>query len=313
MSLKIEGESCARCKAYLFSEDDIVYCPDCGAPHHRECYNALGHCALEQLHGTDEQYSPEKIREAREKAAQAQKKAAEKEVSETVTACNMCGEQYNTVLPRCPKCGAPNLSRNVHFQGFDLLGGVPADFMLDENVTANDAKQFILTNTHRYIPKFAVMNKQNRVSWNWMAFLFPCGWMLSRKMYKNGIIAGILSVMVTLLSYPLNLTIYNLGIDRTASYPQLLELFAEALPKIGASVIIFALLGLIFDLGIRVFSAMLGDYFYKKYTVNSIKKIKSESDDISFDFRKKGGVNIFLFFLGTMAVQYLPNIILTFI
>ena len=49
MSLNTEGVSCVRCHAYLFPEDDIVYCPVCGAPHHRECYNQLGHCALEEM------------------------------------------------------------------------------------------------------------------------------------------------------------------------------------------------------------------------------------------------------------------------
>ena len=53
MSLNDKGSSCVRCHAYIFPEDDIVYCPICGAPHHRECYNTLGHCALEELHGTE--------------------------------------------------------------------------------------------------------------------------------------------------------------------------------------------------------------------------------------------------------------------
>ena len=56
MSLNTEGVTCVRCHAYLFPEDDVVYCPVCGAPHHRECYNELGHCALEEFHGTDKQY-----------------------------------------------------------------------------------------------------------------------------------------------------------------------------------------------------------------------------------------------------------------
>ena len=63
MSLKTEGVSCVRCHAYLFPEDDIVYCPVCGAPHHRECYEQLGHCALEEFHGTDRQYDIVKAKE----------------------------------------------------------------------------------------------------------------------------------------------------------------------------------------------------------------------------------------------------------
>ena len=65
--------------------------------------------------------------------------------------------------------------------------------------TAEQARKFVLTNTHRYIPKFAVMNPKNKASWNWMSFLFPCGWFLSRKMYKSGIVIGLLSIIATVL------------------------------------------------------------------------------------------------------------------
>ena len=58
MGFSVEGQSCPVCHAYLFDEDDVVICPVCGAPHHRDCYAHVGHCALEHLHGTDEQYSP---------------------------------------------------------------------------------------------------------------------------------------------------------------------------------------------------------------------------------------------------------------
>ena len=41
MSIRTEEEQCVVCHAYLFSDDDVVYCPECGAPHHRECYNGI--------------------------------------------------------------------------------------------------------------------------------------------------------------------------------------------------------------------------------------------------------------------------------
>ena len=50
-------------------------------------------------------------------------------------------------------------------------------------------------------------------------------------------------------------------------------------------------------------------YHYKCYTVASIKQIKAESDDIDFDFRKKGGVNLVAMMLGIMVIEYLPSII----
>ena len=53
MSADLKGKTCGVCHAYLFPEDDVVFCPVCGAPHHRECYNKIGHCALEEAHGTE--------------------------------------------------------------------------------------------------------------------------------------------------------------------------------------------------------------------------------------------------------------------
>ena len=74
MSFEEEKKSCSVCHAYLFDEDDTVYCPECGAPYHRECYNKLGHCALEEYHGTPEQYDRviERKRAEREKSEQSE-------------------------------------------------------------------------------------------------------------------------------------------------------------------------------------------------------------------------------------------------
>ena len=32
------------CGKPLTLQDDIVVCPDCGAPYHRDCYEKLGRC-----------------------------------------------------------------------------------------------------------------------------------------------------------------------------------------------------------------------------------------------------------------------------
>lgn len=311
MSLKIEGSSCARCKAYLFSEDDIVYCPVCGAPHHRECYEALGHCALEELHGTPMEYSREKSDEAVQLRNGKEQSSAQSEQTE-YKLCGVCGESYGIEKKHCPKCGAPDTSHIKGFADFDFLGGVPADYKLDENVSAEDAKKFVLANSQRYVPKFAALGKLNKASWNWMAFLFPCGWMLSRKMFKNGVLAGILQITASVLKIPLTLAFYNLGAGAASSYPELAERMTEALPEVGTAIIAVTLIGFLLDLALRVLSAIFGDYMYKNYAVEKIKAIKAESEDIAYDFGKKGGVSLMLFILGALAVNYLPQIISLF-
>ncbi len=311
MSLNTDGVSCVRCHAYLFPEDDIVYCPVCGAPHHRECYNQLGHCALEEFHGTDRQYDKVKAREEEQAAAEMPNTG---ENAEGLITCQMCHEKYDFALNACPKCGAPNIAKaGGSFVNFDFLGGVPADYDIGDGITADEAKRFVAANTPRYIPKFAVLNAKNKLSWNWLAFLFPCGWMLSRKMYKNGIIAGLLTVISSLFYLPFMNAINNLGTTPGETQAQIMQSIYEHLPKMGAAVIAALLAGFVLNIAVRILSALFGDYLYKQYAISSIKTIRAESEDMDYDYRKKGGVNIFLFLLGTMAVQYLPALIGIFI
>lgn len=311
MSLNTEGVSCVRCHAYLFPEDDIVYCPVCGAPHHRECYNQLGHCALEEFHGTDRQYDKVKAREEEQAAAEMPNTG---ENAEGLITCQMCHEKYDFALNACPKCGAPNIAKaGGSFVNFDFLGGVPADYDIGDGITADEAKRFVAANTPRYIPEFAVLNAKNKLSWNWLAFLFPCGWMLSRKMYKNGIIAGLLTVISSLFYLPFMNAINNLGTTPGETQAQIMQSIYEHLPKMGAAVIAALLAGFVLNIAVRILSALFGDYLYKQYAISSIKTIRAESEDMDYDYRKKGGVNIFLFLLGTMAVQYLPALIGIFI
>ena len=311
MSLNTEGVSCVRCHAYLFPEDDIVYCPVCGAPHHRECYNQLGHCAREEFHGTDRQYDKVKAREEEQAAAEMPNTG---ENAEGLITCQMCHEKYDFALNACPKCGAPNIAKaGGSFVNFDFLGGVPADYDIGDGITADEAKRFVAANTPRYIPKFAVLNAKNKLSWNWLAFLFPCGWMLSRKMYKNGVVAGLLTVISSLFYLPFMNAINNLGTTPGETQAQIMQSIYEHLPKMGAAVIAALLAGFVLNIAVRILSALFGDYLYKQYAISSIKTIRAESEDMDYDYRKKGGVNIFLFLLGTMAVQYLPALIGIFI
>lgn len=301
-------KSCALCQTYLFDEDDVVHCPVCGAPHHRECYNSLGHCALEEFHGTDKEYRPNSEAEAEVETETQEPKASES----ALLTCPVCKKQYSAKEPRCPYCSAPANSPN--FITFDFLGGVAPDFKFEENVTANDVKKFVLTNTHRYIPKFVTLSKKNKVSWNWLAFLFPHAWLLSRKMIKEGIVACMLVIISTLLSYPLAIAISNLGYT---TYSDILANSEYIYSSVGEGAIYLAVASMVINLIIRFFFGLFGDFIYKQHVISNVKKIKSDdkTDEKSKDFiyRKKGGVNIFNFMLGYLAANYLSVIIVNLI
>lgn len=283
MSLNNDGQSCALCHAYLFAEDDVVYCPVCGAPHHRECYHSIGKCALEELHGTENQYDKLK------KAAEEQKAREEAEQKEQ--------EESNFETP------FGNLSP------IDFLGGVKPNDEIGDGVTAKEAAKFVFSNTMRYIPKFKKLNKSKKVSWNFLAFLIPSGWLLSRKMYLKGIVVGVLEIIATLLTVPFQNTLYNLGITGMMMRSEMLEKLALNMDKIPQSVMYAAFVGSGISIALKIIFGILGDYIYKKHAIATIKEIKQTSEQKDVDFRKKGGVNIYMFLIGVFALQYIPVII----
>ena len=49
---KYYGCPCEGCGKPLTLQDDIVVCPDCGAPYHRVCYEKLGRCIHSPAHAS---------------------------------------------------------------------------------------------------------------------------------------------------------------------------------------------------------------------------------------------------------------------
>ncbi|MBQ2799672.1 MAG: hypothetical protein IJF09_09825, partial [Ruminiclostridium sp.] len=44
-------EKCPICGVAFKEADDVVVCPDCGAPYHRACYKEQGDCSYSDKHG----------------------------------------------------------------------------------------------------------------------------------------------------------------------------------------------------------------------------------------------------------------------
>ena len=311
MSLNLSGEKCAVCHAYLFDDDDIVYCPECGAPHHRECYEHIGHCGLQEYHGTEQQYTRPALQDTNNTEQQPVDK---KTAPDGETVCGMCGETYSKNSAVCPKCGAPNIERmGGRFVNFDFLGGVPADMDLGSGVTAEEAKQFVGANTQRYIPKFASFKAGKKSSWNWLAFLTPCGWFLSRKMYAFGAFMGALQVAFQMLRIPFMNAASHFDFSDANNYMEMSEIIVQYISDIGLTALIVAFAGVILNLILHILSAVFGDVKYKGHVISAVSKIKKSSDDIDSDMRKRGGVSFIWALVGIMAVEYLPSIISTFI
>lgn len=308
MSLSVEGQTCPVCHAYLFDEDDIVYCPVCGAPHHRTCYQAVGHCALEDKHGTPEQYT---------RPVDETPKTEPRPESRAVEHCRGCGRPLDPTANICPYCRTP---RNITPPGgeefgvrIDLLGGVPPETKI-EDATAEEVRQFTLLNSQRYVPKFASLSKKNKVSWNWAAFLLPHGWLFFRKMYKQGILVSLLMIASAICALPLTVAAQQFITEDVRTSYQLASLIMENLSQIGVFPILMLFVGSAISLGTRIVCGLFGDYLYRGHTLAKIREIKSQdNDDLAAELGRRGSANPLMFAVGIMAVSWVPNLIAMFL
>ncbi len=203
-----EGQSCPVCGKRFSETDDIVTCPVCGAPHHRACWQADGHCHFESTHGTPEQWS---------RRAQAADTAPR---SSTENLCPHCGAPNVQYAEFCGRCGRKLNANEWHstaqtphqnntpfheytpfHTGFDPLGGVAHNEPFDEDVTAEDLAVAVGGNTAYYLPRFQKIRDGHTVQWNWAAFWITPYWLLYRKQYVSGILVSLFYLLYFALNY----------------------------------------------------------------------------------------------------------------
>ncbi len=305
MSLTVEGEKCPVCHGYMFDDEDIVFCPVCGQPHHRECYNALGECASARYHGTDMQYRKPERPQTQEQTEQPQPQVDFDE-QEEVENNRFGGFEGN---------GATFITN------IDPYGGVsPNKVDTQTNITAKEYKKCVVFNTARYIPKFFGIQKGSRSSWNWASAIFPHAWYFYRKCYGQGVLAFVLRLVGVALSSFGSIQLFkHLGIDYAAAagYAQIMAnstQITNAIMTDTASLINFliAAAGMVIVLATHIISGIFGDAIYKKECVRKIDSLKQIEDDAEREAktRRAYGINIYYGLAALMLFQIAADLIL---
>ena len=180
---------------------------------------------------------------------------------------------------------------------------------------AKDIKNFVAYNTQRYLPLFKTLSKKRKVNWNFAAFFFPEGWFFFRKQYKSGIIAMLFLIAAGLCELPLIIELDNLRsmLPIDATQQQLFQFIYSNMHKIGPFPIIMALISIAISLTVRFVSGILGDYFYRKHVISTIKHIKLNSADYSSDIVKKGGISPLWFGTAILLTRFLPSLLGTLV
>ncbi len=189
---------CPVCKKEFVQDDDIVVCPVCGTPHHRNCWNENGKCENEALHA--------------EGFVWQNKTKPETPISgnknNNLKVCPVCGTGNEIFEPVCTSCGTrlPSLQYNPSIPPFfDKMNSNEVNNFNNyyateaESVFGKEAKiddisvtefaEYIQKDNVKYIGKFKEMQEKNtKLSWNWSSFLGGIFWSFYRKMTGIGVL-----------------------------------------------------------------------------------------------------------------------------
>ena len=97
--MDFKGKICPVCSKEFENDDDIVVCPKCGAPYHRECYAVNGKCIFPDLHKSKQSW-----KEAYDKSENDYTENDYTENDTDTVICPKCGEKNDKNSPVCRNC-----------------------------------------------------------------------------------------------------------------------------------------------------------------------------------------------------------------
>lgn len=259
--MKYKGEKCFYCNEDFNDNDDVVVCPECGTPYHRDCYKQAGSCINHQLHESGESW----------------KNTADTDIKsdniETDTAENQTFSDTENQNENNPL----NFDLSKPFFGLDPN----EDF---EGATMSEIFTFVKTNTIYYIPLFKKMKTMgSKISFNLTSFLFPYFYFANRKMW----LMALTSVLITLV---LQIPELLISLSDNISYGLLDESMIEYAQNVFHNLLMFIennyhtieVWAWACNIGIYVFRfamCLFANWLYYRFTIKSVNKLKLRCPD----------------------------------
>ncbi|MBQ8056912.1 MAG: DUF2628 domain-containing protein [Ruminococcus sp.] len=324
------GNKCPVCDKYFHIGDDIVVCPECGTPHHRECYQNNGGCANADRHkdGFDYQEDIKQSINHNESKGIECKKCGTKN-SEDAFFCTKCGNSLhedrantNTQNAQAPKeqpFGNTQFGGNPNVMIFDPLAGVSPSADLGDQITAGEYAKYVKQNTPYFITVFNNIKKFSKSRFNFCAMFFGGGYLLFRKMYKVGAIITAIQTALTIIYLYLNYYIasnnaYDKLFEASSQndYNAFLLYYSELSDKDLYFILLFMMIAFI-TLVLDIVIGACANRMYYNHCRKEIAKIKSEAIEpakVGETLSKKGGVNAPLalsLWFTYIVISYLPQ------
>lgn len=329
---------CPVCKKEFKDGDDIVVCPQCGTPHHRQCYEIENRCFYQDRHS--EGFSYEEYAQEQNNAENADG-TSQGNGQQRTSVCPRCKAENPENMFYCGKCGFPLGMQNNPYgqpnQGnpqnptgqpfgaypFDPMAGVNPNEDMGDGVTAGEASKYVQKNTPYFMTVFSRIKCFGKGRFNISAFLFSGGYLLYRKMYKlGGIISGIMLALITFEAYVRYSPAYDAfakALEQAMSNATgvtAVNYFYEAFYSLDISgQVLIGLMSVcsMIELAIEIVVGLKANKWYFKHCKKQIVKIKAQPEKAQAELETKGGVNIALavsMYVVYLIVSYLPGIIM---
>lgn len=320
-----ENIKCPVCKNEFVDGDDIVVCPVCGTPHHRDCYNMIGHCVNQGLHEsgyTFKQEQKDKVKKI-ELENTPQKKESNVYYQPSDDNSNHQGEAPQAEQAP-PVFFAPPVDQESKKYNDDKS--------TIDGFSVSDIAGVVRIKPGYFVPKFkALADKKVKFSWNGSGFIFGSLYLLYRKMFKEGM--AVFAVILSLF-YGSNALIFKFAPNFTQAVKDLASSSLSGLYPTNeqmqsimhtsdvktAVMITYGTIALI--ILVHFIVGIMANGIYKKSVFNIIKKVDEQLDDDNFAqpkifiadsnvpkdqlrkmfFARRGGVS---FFAPSMAVMLL--------
>ena len=266
--MRYTGEKCPVCKKEFTADDDIVVCPECGTPHHRDCYMLENRCANSELHASGGKW------ERKAKAAR-------------YRICPVCSFPNRLTDNSCQRCGAElagaaeqsaddKRSENGEKTWHDTFSMPDAEELMnpikflgldpDEDMggaTMKEITDFVGPGTVYYIPKFKKMKDEGvKPTFNLFSLFFPTLFFANRKMWGWAILAAVLGMIFNL---PSNLLISDLGLPKEV---------ISFLSRNKSTVEMLSEIFVVADIAVRAIFCLFANWFYYRFSLNSLRKLK---------------------------------------
>lgn len=201
------GVRCPVCNKKFTEADDIVVCPVCGAPHHRDCYTQNSQCAFAADHLAGKEWSDPAVQAPQEETAGVRMcgRCGATNPQESIF-CQVCGHPLSLHQSSAPGEGGP---AQWSFPGVQMqidtismaYGGLsPEEEIGGESV--RDLARYIGSGSAYYLPRFRILGEHARsVIPNLSAMVFSFLYYFYRKMYKVAVFLLVLYVVSSIPTY----------------------------------------------------------------------------------------------------------------